>query len=283
MPLIDPNNLQPKGIDVDIEGAVAIVTGAGSGIGAALVAELVAGGARVVATDIDRESVERTASSVGGDAVWPLPGDASDTNDIRAAISVAEREFGPVDLYAANAGVLRGFEPAVEPVDWDVSWQVNVMAHVRAAELLLPGWLERGSGYFLSTASAAGLLTQLGSPTYSVTKHAAVGYAEWLAATYGDRGVGVSCLCPMGVDTAMIRDGLASEDPTVQAGTAAVTTAGEVLTPEVVAREAIRGVREGRFLVLPHPEVETYRQRKAADIERWIGGMQRYRRSLEEQ
>lgn len=265
---------------MDVEGSVAIVTGAGGGIGAALVAELVAGGARVVATDIDRESVERTAARVG-DQVAALPGDASDTNDIRAAIAVAEREFGPVDLYAANAGVLRGFEPAVQPVDWEVSWQVNVMAHVRAAELLLPGWLERGSGYFLSTASAAGLLTQLGSPTYSVTKHAAVGYAEWLAATYGDRGVGVSCLCPMGVDTAMVRAGLASDDPVVQAGTAAVTTAGEVLAPEVVAREAIQGVREGRFLILPHPEVETHRQRKAADVERWIAGMQRYRRSLE--
>ena len=262
-----------------IDGSVAIVTGAGGGIGAALVKELVARGARVVATDLDPDAL--AAAVPAADAVRTLPGDASSTNDIRAAIDVAEREFGPVDLYAANAGVLRGFEPDVKPTDWDLSWQVNVMAHVRAAELLLPGWLERGNGHFLSTASAAGLLTQLGSPTYSVTKHAAVAYAEWLAATYGDRGVGVTCLCPMGVDTAMVRDGLASDDPVVQAGTAAVTSAGDVLSPEVVAREAIQGVIDGGFLVLPHPEVGTYRERKAADIDRWIAGMQRYRRDLE--
>lgn len=265
---------------MELDGAVAIVTGAGGGIGAALAAELVAAGTGVVATDLDGAAVQQAARAIGGDRIVALPGDASDANDIRAAIAVAEREFGPVDLYAANAGVLRGFEPHVQPADWESSWQVNVMAHVRAAELLLPGWLERGSGHFLSTASAAGLLTQLGSPTYSVTKHAAVGYAEWLAATYGDRGVGVTCVCPMGVDTAMVRAGLASDDPVVQAGTAAVTTAGAVLPPETVAREAVRGVLEGRFLVLPHPEVETHRQRKAADVERWITGMQRYRRSL---
>lgn len=263
---------------MQVDGSVAIVTGAGGGIGAALVKELVAGGARVVATDLDQDAL--TAAVPSSDAVRTLPGDAASTNDIRASIEIAEREFGPVDLYAANAGVLRGFEPDVQPADWDVSWRVNVMAHVKAAELLLPGWLERGAGHFLSTASAAGLLTQLGSPTYSVTKHAAVGYAEWLAATYGDRGVGVTCLCPMAVDTAMVRDGLASDDPVVQAGTAAVTSAGDVLSPEVVAREAIRGVVEGGFLMLPHPEVATYRERKAADIDRWIAGMQRYRRSL---
>ena len=185
-------------------------------------------------------------------------------------ISAAEQSFGPVDLFCANAGVAVGIDMAT-PAEWDLAFGVNIRAHIAAAERLLPGWLERGSGYFLTTASAAGIACQIGSAPYAVTKHAAVAFAEWLCITYGDRGVGVSCLCPMGVDTPMLTTAWAART----LGFRVVAAAAEVLEPEDVAGAVVDGLREERFLILPHPEVLEFLRRKAADYDRWLAGMRR--------
>lgn len=277
------------------ESAVAIVTGAGGGIGAALAQRFAEQGAKVVLTDINADLLAGESARLAGlfpGRIAHLAGDVSDPDFIRASIDHAEQTFSaPVDIYAANAGVGRGRDLDATPADWSVSIEVNVMAHVRAAELLVPAWLERGHGYFVSTASAAGLLTQLGSATYSVTKHAAVGFAEWLKVTYGDRGIGVSCLCPMGVRTAMLESGPdssvesgdgsgASEDGGERLSARAVTSAGAVLEPLEVADAVLAAMRTGQFLVLPHPEVLDFYRRKGSDYDRWIQGMQRYRAEL---
>ena len=199
---------------------------------------------------------------------------------VQAVLDLAVERFGPVDLYVANAGVGLGQGLESSEEDWSTSLDVNVMAHVRAARLLVPGWLERGRGYFLSTASAAGLLTQIGSPTYSVTKHAAVAFAEWLSVTYGTRGIAVSCLCPMGVNTAMLNGGADSDDPTARQGARAVTEAGGVLEPLDVADVVLDAIDDERFLVLPHPEVLEFYRRKASDYDRWLAGMRRYQDTL---
>ncbi len=199
---------------------------------------------------------------------------------MQAVLDLAVERFGPVDLYVANAGVGLGQGLESSEEDWSTSLDVNVMAHVRAARLLVPGWLERGRGYFLSTASAAGLLTQIGSPTYSVTKHAAVAFAEWLSVTYGTRGIAVSCLCPMGVNTAMLNGGADSDDPTARQGARAVTEAGGVLEPLDVADVVLDAIDDERFLVLPHPEVLEFYRRKASDYDRWLAGMRRYQDTL---
>ena len=264
---------------MDIEGRVAIVTGAGSGIGRALATALAEAGARVVVGDIDAAAAQQTASMISGHAV-PRQADASAEADIAALIALAATEFGPVDIYVANAGV--GGSPGLGTSDaeWDRVLEVNLRAHVRAATQLLPEWVERGSGYFVSVASAAGLLTQLGAAGYAVSKHAALGFAEWLAITYGDDGVGVSCLCPMGVDTALLTELRESPDPDGQLAALSVTSAGKVLAPDAVAAMTLDAVRQNRFLVLPHAEViDMYRQ-KGADYDAWIAGMRRYRRRL---
>ncbi|CPZ01557.1 Putative short chain dehydrogenase/reductase [Mycobacteroides abscessus] len=214
---------------MDINGSVAIVTGAGSGIGQALAWGLVDAGATVVASDIDADAVGRTAAA--RDGIVGRRADASAAADIEDLIALAEKEFGPVDLYAANAGIAGGLGLDIGEAAWDLTIDVNLRAHIRAATLLVPGWVERGRGYFLSVASAAGLLTQIGSPAYSVTKHAAVGFAEWLSITYGGQGIGVSCLCPMGVKTALL-DGLTeSDDPGVRVAGTSITAAGDVSNP----------------------------------------------------
>jgi NAD(P)-dependent dehydrogenase (short-subunit alcohol dehydrogenase family) len=166
--------------------------------------------------------------------------------------------------------------------EWDQSIDVNLRAHIRAAQLLVPGWVERGEGYFVSTASAAGLLTQLGSATYSVTKHAAVGFAEWLNITFGDQGVRVSCLCPMGVNTKLLYSPGESEDPLARLATRAVTSAGNVIEPADVAEIVLAAVDEERFLILPHPAVLEMYRHKGADYDRWLRGMRRYQHSLME-
>ena len=186
-------------------------------------------------------------------------------------IDAAEAAFGPVDLFFANAGVAVGTDLTTSEADWRLAFDVNVNAHRWAAARLLDGWLERGRGYFCSTASAAGLLSQIGSAPYSVTKRAAVAFAEWLSITYGDRGIGVSCLCPQGVNTAMLQTSLAG-------GTDVVRASGAVLEPDDVAELAAEAIAEERFLVLPHPEVHEYALRKATDIERWLAGMRRLNR-----
>jgi NAD(P)-dependent dehydrogenase (short-subunit alcohol dehydrogenase family) len=267
---------------MDIENKVAVVTGGGSGIGRALARALATAGARVVVGDIDRVRAEQTAgmiSDLGHDAV-PREADASADADIAALIALGTTTFGPVDIYVANAGV--GGPPGlvVPESEWDHVLDVNLRAHIRAATQLVPRWVERGGGYFVSVASAAGLLTQLGAAAYAVSKHAAVGFAEWLAITYGEVGIGVSCLCPMGVDTALLTELRESPEPDARLAASAVITAGEVLDPDNVAAITLDALRENRFLVLPHPEVlDMYRQ-KSADYDGWIGGMRRYRARL---
>lgn len=264
-------------------GKVAIVTGAGAGIGAAIAQRLVEHGARVTVSDINADAVEATAASlnsiVDGSAIG-VGSDAADETALRALIKQTEAELGPVDFYFANAGVGLGAGLDAEDSAWEATLGVNVMAHVRAARLLVPGWVDKGEGYFFSTASAAGLLTQLGSPTYAVSKHAAVGFAEWLRVTYGDLGVRVSCLCPMGVNTALLNAGEDAVDEASRMGARAVKSSGKVLEPLDVADMVIEAIADERFLVLPHPEVLDFYRHKGADYERWIGGMQRYRASL---
>jgi NADP-dependent 3-hydroxy acid dehydrogenase YdfG len=266
---------------MDVSAATAVVTGAASGIGEGIAQRLLERGASVVLGDLDAERLAASAARLGHDhpgRVAHVAGDAADAAHIDALIAAAP---GDVDLYVANAGVFRGFGLEATEADWALGWDVNVMGQVRAAQALVPGWLERGSGCFVSTASAAGLLTQLGSPTYSATKHAAVGFAEWLAATYGDRGVQVCCLCPMGVRTDMLTEGRTSEDPEARLAMSSVVTAGQTLGALEVADVLVAAVEAGTFLALPHAEVGTMYARKAADQDHWISGMQRFRSSLQ--
>ncbi|GFG76395.1 SDR family oxidoreductase [Mycobacterium botniense] len=266
-----------------VDNRVAVVTGGGAGIGAALAVKLAHAGARVVVADLDSGAAAAVAEAINrasSGAAVSAGADVSATVDIQQLIRLAENEFGPVDLYFANAGITGSTGLDVSETDWDRSLDVNLRAHIRAAQLLVPGWIERGQGYFVSTSSAAGLLTQLGSATYSVTKHAAVGFAEWLNITYGDKGIRVSCLCPMGVNTKLLYSGSKSGDPLGDLATRAVTAAGDVLEPTVVADTVLEAIDDERFLILPHPEVlDMYRQ-KAADYDRWLRGMRRYQRSL---
>ena len=266
-----------------VDGSVAVVTGGAGGIGSALAQRLLEAGGSVVVTDLDRDRVDQVVARL--DAVAPgriagLAGDCAEVEHIAATLALAADRFGDVDLYAANAGIGVGAGLEASEDDWATSLSVNVMAHVRAAKLLVPGWIARGSGYFLSTASAAGLVTQLGSATYSVTKHAAVAFSEWLSITYGDRGIKVSCLCPMGVNTAMLHGGAASETAEARQASAAVTRAGTVLEPLDVADVVLEALAEERFLVLPHPEVLDFFRRKGSDYDRWLAGMRRYQDSL---
>ncbi|HEY7054214.1 MAG TPA: SDR family oxidoreductase [Mycobacterium sp.] len=264
---------------MEIHGKVAVVTGAGSGIGRALAIALGGAGARVVVGDIDGGAAQRTAAEISGGAI-SLQADVSADADIAALIEAAATEFGPVDIYVANAGI--GGPPGLVAAEreWDRVLNVNLRAHIRAATQLVPGWVDRGGGYFVSVASAAGLLTQLGAAAYSVSKHAAVGFAEWLAVAYGDLGVGVSCVCPMGVDTALLTELRESPEPDGRLAVESVVAAGQVLDPAQVAESTLDAVRENRFLVLPHPQVlDMYRQ-KGADYDAWIAGMRRYRARL---
>lgn len=267
---------------MQIEGSVAVVTGAGSGIGRALAVTLAAAGAAVVAGDIDEAGAQETAGRIQatGAVAVGIRADAGSAQGVAALIDSARDEFGPVDLYVANAGIIGPPGLGADERDWDRIIDVNVRGHVRAAKALVPEWLDRGSGHFVSVASAAGLLTQIGAAGYSVTKHAAVGFAEWLAITYGDNGIGVTCVCPMGVDTPLLHGIIDSPDPAARMAGAAVATAGEVIGPDRVAELTVAAVRDGAFLVLPHPQVlDMYRQ-KGADYERWLAGMRRYQRTL---
>ncbi len=260
-----------------VSGKVAVVTGGGGGIGAALAAGLAGQGAHVVVADLDAERTGQVATAVGGIAV---PGDVSRVEVLEKIIATAESEYGPVDLFFANAGIIG--EPGIGDSDeeWQRTLDINVLAHIRAARLLMPGWIERGSGYFVSTASAAGLLTQIAAAQYSVTKHAAVGFSEWLSVTYGDRGIRVSCICPMGVNTDIHNSALASNDQASQLGANVVARAGNVLEPEDVAAITLAAIEQETFLVLPHPEVLEYYRRKGSDYDRWLDGMRRLQREV---
>jgi len=252
-----------------------VVTGGGSGIGAALCRRFAAEGAQGIAVaDLQGENAEQVAGEIGGLA---FPCDVSQETQVRELVKRTEARFGPVDLFCANAGTGAGTGgglleggPFVSDAAWGQSWDVNLMAHVYAARIVLPAMLERKSGYILTTASAAGLLTEIGSLAYSVTKHAALAFAEWLAIRYAEHGIGVSCLCPQGVRTPML------ESAAEAAGGARHLVEG-ALDPEDVAEVVVQGLAREEFLILPHPEVEGYFQRKASDYDRWLVGMRRLR------
>lgn len=251
---------------MNLQDKVVIVTGGANGIGRALCKRFAAEGARgVVVSDLDFDAARQVADEINGLAVKT---DVANEADIIALVAKANEAFGPVDLFCSNAGIggIPGFEQVTNEA-WQNIWEVNVMAHIFAARAVLPQMLERGGGYLLNTASAAGLLTQIGSAPYSVTKHAAVAFAEWLSITYGDRGIKVSCLCPQGVKTNML---MAS----AEAGAAGFLLAGAI-EPEDAAEAVVRGLAEEKFLILPHPEVAEYFQRKANDYDRWLRGMRR--------
>jgi NAD(P)-dependent dehydrogenase (short-subunit alcohol dehydrogenase family) len=256
---------------MELDGRHVVVTGAGRGIGRALALRFADEGARaVVVSDLDPETAQAVAEECGGLAVTT---DVGREDDIRTLIARAEEADGPIDLFFSNAGITGpSGGPEIPDTDWDLLWRVNTMSHIWAARALLPGMLERGEGYLCSTASAAGLLAQLGALGYTVTKHAAVAVAEWLSVTYGDRGIRVSCLCPQYVRTPMVTEGELPVEKLEQVAT--------ILEPEQVADAVVDAIREERLLVLPHPEVATYMSQRGDDHERWLRGMRRLQGSL---
>ena len=254
-----------------VSGAGVVVTGGGGGIGRAIARRLAADGARVVVNDLDQEAATAVAAEIGGLAV---PGDAGTERGVDELIKAAAGFLGEIDIYCSNAGTVGGTGPETPDDLWQRAWEVNTLAHVRAARVLLPGWLARGAGTFVVTASAAGLLTMLGAAPYSVTKHAAVGFAEWLAVTYAHRGLAVHCVCPQGVRTQMLADsGRPGE----------IVLADTAIEPEQVADALAAAMAEGRFLVLPHPEVRDYYVLRATDTDRWLRGMSRLQRRIDDE
>lgn len=258
---------------MDIKDKVVVVTGGAEGIGAGLSRAFAkAGAAVVVVADRNGDGAAAVAKEIDGEAVTL---DVSDGAAVAAMVADIEARHGRIDLFCSNAGVGDG-DPdksnAASSPDavWQRAWGVNVMAHVYAARAVTPGMAARGEGYILNTVSAAGLLSQIGGAVYSTTKHAAIGFAESLAITHGDQGIKVSVLCPQGVDTAMLRAGGDNQPQNLDG----------VLTPDEVAQSVIEGLAAERFLILPHPEVLTYMQRKATDYDRWLGGMRRLRAKI---
>jgi NAD(P)-dependent dehydrogenase (short-subunit alcohol dehydrogenase family) len=255
---------------VNPEGSIVVVTGAAGGIGGALVRALVERDARtVVAADLDGQGVERLRDEFGAARVIPRMLDVTDEAATRALAEEVERTIAPIDVWFANAGVSTGSGPETPDEIWDRQWRVNVMSHVYAARTLLPGWIERGDGYLITTASMAGILSAAGDAAYSATKHAALGFAEWLAFTYAGQGVRVSCICPGAVDTAMLRAGAGGDAATANA----VIGGGGVLTAEQAAERVLDDLRDDRFLILTHPEMQEFVVGKAQDPQRWIRGM----------
>lgn len=263
---------------MELEGAVAVVTGGASGIGKALCERFAAEGvAGLAVADLDRDGCRAVADALApGTRAIAVPTDVTDERQVVALVDRVEAELGPIDLFCSNAGIAVTGGVEVPTATWERIWAVNVMAHVHAARVVVPRMAARGGGYLLQTASAAGLLTNLGAAPYAVTKHAAVALAEWLSITYADQGIKVSCLCPQGVRTPMLLGGLASDDP----GGTAVLAAGDLKEPEEVADAVVTALAQERFLVLPHPEVAEYVRHKAEDPERWLAGMRRMWRRL---
>ena len=258
---------------MDLAGKNILITGAASGIGRALAQRFAqADAAQLLLVDLDGQAVEEVAAQLRCAVARRV--DVTVEAEVAGAVHEAQERFGQLDLVCSNAGIACGDGSGLAAVggsnaDWQRSWEVNVMAHVYAARAALPQMLERGSGYFLHTASAAGLLSQIGSAAYSATKHAAIGFAEALAIAHGDAGIGVSVLCPQAVRTPMLPGG----DSAPQSGDG-------ILEPAQVAEAVVDGLRAERFLILPHPEVTTYMQRKTTDYDRWLSGMRRLRRRV---
>jgi NAD(P)-dependent dehydrogenase (short-subunit alcohol dehydrogenase family) len=248
---------------------VVVVTGGAGGIGLALCRRFAAEGAcAVVVADLDGTGASRVASEINGLGVRADVGLESDVQNLAA---IALKEFGHIDLFCCNAGII--FDGGIETsdADWQRIWNINLMSHIYAARAVIPGMLARKQGYFLQTASAAGLLTQIGSAPYAVTKHAAVSFAEWLSIRYGDEGIGVSCLCPQGVRTPMLLE--------AKSGLGAFLLEGS-LEPEAVAEAVIAGLAAEKFLILPHPEVAKYFHHKADDYDRWIRGLRKLQQKV---
>jgi NAD(P)-dependent dehydrogenase (short-subunit alcohol dehydrogenase family) len=247
-----------------LNGRVVVVTGGGTGIGRALCRRFAAEGARmVVVSDINLATATQVAAEIEGDAA---EADVSREGDIARLVKQAVDRHGAIDLFCSNAGIFVHGNEETADADWARTFGVNVMAHVYAARAVLPAMLARGEGYLLQTVSAAGLLTQIGSAAYCVSKHAALGFAEWLAMTYGDRGIKVSAVCPQGVRTDMLLNGASAAPAVLREG---------AIEPEQVAAAVIQGLADERFLILPHPEVAEYFRRKASDYDRWLRGMRR--------
>ena len=255
---------------MELAGKIIVVTGGANGIGKALCERFHKEGARlVVVADLEETNAQVVADKIGGEAYGV---NVRDEAQIQAMVADVEARHGVIDLFCSNAGIIAlDGEPwwvtSAENSTWQAMWDIHVMSHVYAARACLPKMIERGEGYFLNTASAAGLLSQIGDAAYSTTKHAAIGFAESLAITHGDQGIKVSALCPQAVATRMIGD--------TGGGTAAVDG---VLTPEQVAQAVVAGLATEKFLILPHEEVVLYRERKAADYDRWLSGMRKFRR-----
>ena len=251
---------------MQIKGKIVVVTGAASGIGKALCERFAMEGASaVVVSDIDQPGIDATVSDLASktNAVG-IRCDVSKEDEINSLVNKTLEQFGHIDLFCSNAGIFTAGGESVSTKAWQQIWEINVMAHVFAARSVLPSMLERGEGYLLNTSSAAGLLNQVGSAPYSTTKHAAIGFAEWLSITYGNRGINVSVLCPQAVRTNM-----------TAGGDGGVAGLDGMLEPEQLADTVIETLGEERFLVLPHPEVLTYMRRKTDDYDRWLGGMRR--------
>jgi NAD(P)-dependent dehydrogenase (short-subunit alcohol dehydrogenase family) len=252
-----------------VQDKVVVVTGGVNGIGRALCRRFAAEGAKaVIVADIDQEAAREVAAEIDG---WNFTVDVASESDVQMLVDEVLKKYGPIDLFCSNAGVGVKGDCCAPDRDWLRSWEVNVLGHVYAARAVLPDMLARGAGYLLQTVSAAGLLTMLGSAPYSVTKHAALGLAEWLSITYGDQGIKVSALCPLGVKTRML------ENADFGGGTFLLEDAIE---PEEVAEAAIKGLDAEQFLITPHPKVLEYMHRKADDYDRWLKGMRRLQATM---
>lgn len=249
---------------------VIVVTGGAMGIGRALCQRFAQAGAKaVVVADIEADKAQAVAAEIGGLAIAT---NVANEADVIHLVQQVTATYGQIDLFCSNAGIAINGDENTSDADWERIWGINVKAHIFAARAVLPQMLARGEGYLLQTASAAGLLSQIGSASYSVTKHAAVAFAEWLAITYSEQGIKVSCLCPQGVRTRMLLGEEGKAENFLVAGS---------VSPEEVAEAVVQGIDAEQFLILPHPEVRTYFQRKGTDYDRWIRGMQRLQEKIQ--
>ena len=254
-------NAQRETTTMDIKGKVCVITGGAGGIGAAMARKFHAEGAKaIVVADLDMGPLQKVADSVGGHAVQT---DVTSEDAIRHLVAETERLAGPIDIFCSNAGIARLGDETVATAEWQLNWDIHVMSHVFAARAVIPGMIERGGGYLVNTASAAGLLSQVDSTTYAVTKHGAVAFAEWLSINYGNKGIRVSCLCPQAVRTPMIGDG------------EGVASVDGIVEPDDLAADVVATMAREEFLILPHPQVRDYIQRKTGNYDRWIGGMRK--------